>query len=381
MQDQPSHNSLWFLMARSLSGEATAFEEEQLRQILLQDLVLQQQYDLMKRMWHAAENPQQATNTEEQEEEKQHITRILNLAKTETDPSQELQQPQARSIKKYLYALSAVAAVLILAITAWLFTNNTNNTAGKNDIASANSKKQELVAENGSRTRTILPDGSTVWLNAGSHISFNKDLSGKTREVNLDGEAYFDVVKNPQRPFIVHVSGYDIRVLGTAFNVKSYPKDKTVETTLLRGLVQVTKQGVKEQKPIMLHPNEKLTVEKFAADNATKLPDINTPSANQEINDYKITILNTPQHDEERIETAWLYNRLIFRGEDFTVLADKMERWYNVKIIFDDERVQHLNFTGSFEQETVEQAFAALKAAKSFNYEMEGKEIHVRSMN
>jgi ferric-dicitrate binding protein FerR (iron transport regulator) len=63
---------------------------------------------------------------------------------------------------------------------------------------------------------------------------FCQDFSGKTREVVLDGEAYFDVVKQPQRPFIVHVSGYDIRVLGTAFNVKSYPKDKTVETTLIR---------------------------------------------------------------------------------------------------------------------------------------------------
>jgi len=169
-------------------------------------------------------------------------------------------------------------------------------------------------------------------------------------------------------------------VLGTAFNVKAYGKDKTIETTLIRGLVQVTKQGMKEQKPIILHPNEKLTVEKFAADNTIKLPDISTQSANQDNKDFKITLLNTPAHEDERIETAWIYDRLQFHGDNFKELADKLERWYNVKIIFDDEHVQQLNFTGSFEQETVEQAFAALKTAEAFNYEIQGKEIHVRSV-
>jgi transmembrane sensor len=374
MHDQTSHNSLWFLMARSLSGEATALEEEQLRQILQQDVSLQQQYDLMKRMWHGVESQQQTTNSNE--EEKQNVSRILKLAKTETQPGDEIPVIQIRSKRKYLYAFSGVASVLVVVAAGWLYfgTSQERNSSNNNPLT------QTLVAENGSRTRTILPDGSTVWLNAGSHISFNDDFTGKTREVTLDGEAYFDVVKQPARPFIVHVSGYDIRVLGTAFNVKSYAEDKTIETTLIRGLVQVTKQGIKEQKPIILQPNEKLTVEKLAADNATKLPDINTRTANQDNTGFKITLLNTPLHEEERIETAWIYNRLQFHGDSFTELAEKLERWYNVRIIFDDEHVQQLNFTGSFEQETVEQAFAALKTAQAFNYEIEGKEIHVRSV-
>jgi transmembrane sensor len=374
MQDQSLHNSLWFLMARSLSGEANSFEEEELRQALAQDIALQQQYDLMKRMWHAADN-QKATETDE--EERKNITRILQLAKTETQPSDEIPLIQIKSRRRYLYVLSGVAAVLILVLLGWVI----NNTSKKNDIVSNKSNTQNLVAENGSRTRTILPDGSTVWLNAGSHISFAPDFSGKTREVFLDGEAYFDVVKQPQRPFIVHVSGYDIRVLGTAFNVKSYPKDKTVETTLIRGLVQVTKQGRKQQKPIVLHPNQKLIVDKFAANVATNLPDNNTPlTSKTDPEDFKITKLNTSIQENERIETAWIYNRLQFRGDRFTDLADKLERWYNVKIIFDDERVQQLSFTGSFEQETIEQAFAALKTANAFNYHIEGKEIHVFSV-
>lgn len=367
MQDHPSHNNLWFLVARSLSGEATALEEAQLDLILSGDILLQQQYDLMKRMWHAGDKHYANTN----EEEKENISRILQLAKTET-ASENVPVIQMKSRKKYFYALTSIAAVFILVMAIWLF-----NSTEKKNITANISNTQKLVAENGSRTRTILPDGSTVWLNAGSHISFNQDFSGETREVTLDGEAYFDVVKQTQRPFIVHVSGYDIRVLGTAFNVKSYATDKTVETTLLRGLVQVTEQGKAQQKPILLHPNEKLIVEKIAANDEEKLPDNNKSSANQAEKEYSITPLNTVIKEDERIETAWVYNRLEFRGDSFEELAGKLERWYNVKVIFEDEAVKHLNFNGSFENETVEEALKALKTATPFNFTVEGREIHI----
>ena len=180
MQDQTSHNSLWFLMARSISGEATAFEEEQLQQILRQDISLQQQYDLIKRMWHAQDSLQQPKNINE--EEKQHVSRILKLAKTETFPTEEVPVIQIRSKRKYLYAYVGVAAAIIMIAFGWLYLSSTNQENKKTN----NSPTQNLVTENGSRTRTILPDGSTVWLNACSHVSFNENFTGKTREVTLD---------------------------------------------------------------------------------------------------------------------------------------------------------------------------------------------------
>ncbi|MBG9375313.1 FecR domain-containing protein [Panacibacter sp. DH6] len=359
-------------MARSLSGEATAEEQEQLMQILAQDFALQQQYDLMKRMWHPGETKEEPNSIEE---DTRHISRILQLAKTETIPGEDIPVIQIRSRRKYFYALSGVAAVLVIFIMAWMFTGTQRTSTPPEKEA-----KQNLVAENGSRTRTILPDGSTVWLNAGSHVTYDKDFTGKTREVTLDGEAYFDVVKLPDRPFVVHVSGYDIRVLGTAFNVKSYVTDKTVETTLIRGLVQVTRHGAKVQKPILLHPNQKLIVGKLAAESTTILPDDREAPQTKIADDYHITQLTTPVHEDERIETAWVYNRLLFRGESFAELASKMERWYNVKIVFDDDAVKQLNFTGSFETETVAEAFYALKAAQDFDFGITGKEIHVQSV-
>jgi ferric-dicitrate binding protein FerR (iron transport regulator) len=188
--------------------------------------------------------------------------------------------------------------------------------------------------------------------------------------VKLEGEAFFDVVKNPSRPFIVHTSGIDIKVLGTAFNVKAYPEDKTVETTLLRGLVQVFDQRNPTKAPIELRPNQKLVVSSGAED-AMKDPQEKISVAIKAL--PVITRIDSTKKENERFETAWVYSRLEFRGDDFETLAKKLERWYNVTIVFKDEDVKQLKFNGSFEKETVEQAFVALKEAKLFTYQINNR--------
>lgn len=372
MLQQPSHNSLWFLIARSLAGEATSEEEETLQHVLQQDASVQQQYDLLKRMWHSQYQSCDIIN----EYEKENIARILELSaiKKATEQievsNEKISGKSHKRIRSIYYVISGVAAALIVFFVL-KFPLNNNTASFKKNIPT-----QTLATENGSRSRTILPDGSSVWLNAGSHIRYEENFSNATREVKLDGEAYFDVVKDAKRPFIVHVAGYDIKVLGTAFNVKSYPEDKTVETTLIRGLVQVTKHNVKTQVPIYLHPNEKLIVTKFAANEASSLPNIQSNNIDK---NYTIKPLDTALKESDRIETAWVYNRLEFDGDDFKTLATKLDRWYNVSIVFDDDAVTHLHLHGSFENETIEQALAALKTATPFNYEILENEIHIRS--
>lgn len=368
MNQQPSHNSLWFLFARSLSGEITAQEQSILKTILDQDIALQQQFDLMNRMWNAGEKNYVDTD----DEEKNSISHILQLVKMDVVQEEELPAIGTEKRKSWLPGILKVAAIVILVVSSWMFFGSSKK-AGE-DLT------KTLSAENGSRTRTILPDGSTVWVNAGSHISFDNDFKGQTREVTLNGEAYFDVVKNPQQPFIVHVSGYDIRVLGTAFNVKSYPDDKTIETTLLRGLVQVTKQGETKQRPIFLHPNEKLILDKNpVVESVDKQPEPVAHSASPANTEYKITQLDSGIEESARIETAWVYNRLEFRGDSFDDLAAKLERWYNVNIFFDDDKVKQLSFNGSFQQETIDQALTALKTAAAFDFAITGKDIHISS--
>jgi transmembrane sensor len=184
----------------------------------------------------------------------------------------------------------------------------------------------------------------------------------------LIGEGFFQVVKSNGRPFIVHAGGVNIRVLGTSFNVKCYPKDENVETTLLHGAVSVSHPADPEKRSILLKPNEKLSIRKefIPGDNKIFHQD-----------PYVIEPIDTTLQPSRLPETAWVYNRLEFRGDDFSTLAEKMERWYNVKILFREDKVKRLRFIGSFENETIDQALLALQAVSRFNYKIKGNEIFI----
>ncbi|MFT3825381.1 MAG: FecR domain-containing protein [Chitinophagaceae bacterium] len=353
---------IWFLISRNLSGDATPEEGRELMQALQQQPGLSQQYELLHRLW----KPVQPAEDEAEESEK--INHILQLSANEAYMEETGTSRTSIVQWKKVYRWAAVLAGISISIWAFSYWRNT----------AANSSSDEIVAQRGSKTRTILPDGSTVWLNAGSHIYYDRGFAGRYREVTLQGEAYFDVIKQPEKPFIVHAGDLNITVLGTAFNVKSYPEDKNTETTLLRGLVQITRKNGNGLQPIYLHPNQKIVLPK------TLPPAELAPSAVKKtqplaLASAHIEILDSSLHENERFETAWIYNRLEFRGDDFEELAIKLERWYNISIRFRDEGAKKLVFNGSLENETVEQAFTALQAAVPFNFEIQGNEIYIKS--
>jgi ferric-dicitrate binding protein FerR (iron transport regulator) len=237
---------------------------------------------------------------------------------------------------------------------------------------------EEVLARAGARTKLVLPDGTQVWLNSNSRLKYNNDFYANNREVTLDGEAYFDVTKDARLPFIVHAASIDIKVLGTSFAVKSYPQDKTIEATLLRGMIEVNRKDNPSTPRIILKPGEKLVFSKsFATRNRTG----NTPpgpDAHVSVSpDMAINSIRQDIPDSNKVETAWLYNRLVFDGDSFRELADKMERWYNVKIDLRDSMLNSYHFGGIFEKETVEEAFKELQLTRDFNYTINGNEIEL----
>jgi transmembrane sensor len=358
---------IWFLLSRNLSGDATEQDNEELNHLLQQHPELMQQYDLLHQLWTvnlpAQEEP--ATNDK--------INRILQLAAAEPEAPPVV--PRARGMKSWRKLYWAAAIVSTLSIGAWLLVTWNK----KQQALTAN----EVVAPKGSKTRTILPDGSTVWLNAGSRIVY-ASFNGPVREITLEGEAYFDVVQvtssatHQKKPFIVHAGTIDIQVLGTAFNVKSYPEEKTIETTLIRGLVQITRKGDTKGAPVYLHPNEKIVLPVSSSDGSAGKKPVATPTA-QPATQQIIHIDSTIQ-ENEHIETAWVYNRLEFRGDNFEQLALKLERWYNIRIYFEDDAARELVFNGSLQNETVEQAFTALKVAVPFNVSINNNEVFIKSI-
>ncbi|MFT3902494.1 MAG: DUF4974 domain-containing protein [Niabella sp.] len=357
-------------MARVISGEATGEERAVFEGFLQRNEGFQQDYDVLLRVWHHKEKHTENFNDAPADEDA-----VMLLKK-----AQEIEgryKSHHRSVKlRRLLAVAASVALVVLAIVWWTMPPQKKGSAlvaEKTDMA-----KPAFATQNGKRIKATLPDGTTVWLNAGSRLFYETDFNGATREVKLEGEAFFDVVKKAKQPFIVHVNDVAIKVLGTAFNVRAYAEDNNVETTLYRGLVNVSKDGDKTFRPIMLYPNQKLVIPREEGSGSIAGLQVASEVAH-ELPAMAVKQIDSTITPDKHVETAWMYNRLEFRGDDFETLASKLTHWYDVKIIFEDDAVKQLSFNGSFENERIEQALRALQAATPFSYRINGKEIYIGS--
>lgn len=364
-----SENFKWQLIARCLSNEASPEEITMLNEYLEKDTSLQQQYNILRQYW----NFPQSTGTFKEDKTETQISGILAKANIITNSYDHLRLKRTRLKRRRIFSISFVAFVALL---SGIIAFNLNKKDVNLKSQASNKNSYELVAQKGIRTHSVLPDGSSVWLNAGSVLTYN-NFSSTRRQVYLKGEAFFDVVKDPAHPFVVHANSIDIKVLGTAFNVKSYAEDNKVEATLIRGLIQVTRQDKTNQQPVFLHPNEKLVID-LKKDNLPEKPKSEQKQISKEPA-FKIFHLDSTIKTENLVETSWVYNKLEFRGDNFEELAKKLERWYNIQIFFADDDVKKLSFNGSFQNETVQQAFEALKAAVAFDYTIEENEVFIRS--
>lgn len=356
-------NQLWRLIARKLSGEATIEEITELNFVLNNNPQAQATYEALASFWQHPAKEEAPDNIEEI-----FNTHLLSVIKEEKyNTADRLFLPAAKKVWTYhWFQAAAVAAGIISLITIFLLIPRSKQV--KAASRPVKEPLQEILTANGTKTNTILPDGSKVWLNSGSKLTY-KTFNNSLREVELEGEAYFDVIKDAKRPFIVHTNLIDIRVLGTAFNVKSYPNEKTVEASLVRGLIEVTRLD-KPDKKVMLHPNEKITVLKKVLSETETVTSKATIDKATVVANYKITGFTYSKADNSVIETSWTDNKLAFEDMPFEELAVLMERWYGVKIIFKDESVKKISFSGSFIRETVTEAFEALKLNGDFNYKI-----------
>jgi transmembrane sensor len=272
-----------------------------------------------------------------------------------------------------IYA-ATIAAMLVLVFGIRIWINNASS-------ASGGEFKFDYVKTTGPGERKSfqLPDGSKVMLNAGSSLSLAKNFNISTREIQLVGEAFFDVSHNARKPFIIHTSLIDVKVLGTVFNVKAYPTDKVTETSLLRGLVMVTVRG-KESKEIVLHPNEKIVLPNQLNDAPTDPSRPHAAGPSREEKKYKIAGLTYNSADSSSTEFSWTENRLIFSNDNFEEIAARLERWYNVTIRFSDEAPKQYRFTGTFDRKTIEQVLEALQLSRPFKFEIkEGNQFIIKN--
>jgi transmembrane sensor len=359
------------LLSRKLSGEATAAELQELQHWLQSNPGDQYFTEILLTYWH--HRPDHHLSLDRAPD--QHFAHILEMATVQNEAAESSRKPALlRRIGKFAAAAAFISAI---AGAAWVFMPKKAGRAIAADV-----KKNEVVAGKGIRSKMVLPDGTQVWLNSDSKLQYAESFSGETREVSLEGEAFFDVVKDPKRPFIVHTSAIDIRVLGTSFNVKSYPQEKTIETTLIHGLIEVINKNKPQSPKIILRPKEKLVFNKLAEDiegvpvNKRK-ENATTDTISNRVMAIAITALPPNVADSSLSETSWVYNRLLFEGDSFREVAVKMERWFNIKINFKNEKVANYRLSGSFDRETIDEALQALKYIAPFNYKINNNEVDI----
>lgn len=366
---------IFTLLSRKLSGEATSAELAELEDVLHHHPEINEPAQIINEFWQI---PAEADDDFLEATYHLHTQRLqkqgydLEISKQETGLL-NLEKPAYFFKRKRVLAVLSIAAVIFTILFFKDFKVNTS-------IAKAKTAISEVSTKNGSRSKLTLPDGSTVWLNSDSKILYdNENFTTNIREVSLSGEAYFDVVKNPAKPFVIHTAKMDIKVLGTAFNVKSYPGDKTTETSLIRGSVEVTLKNRPEK--IIMKPNEKLIInnDDIIATATVKNQVTKHQQPIQKANPIiELSHLTFSTKDSSVVESVWVQNRLEFSNETLEEIAIKMERWYgNVSIVIADEVLKKEQLNGIFEKETVYQALDALQLSTPFTYKVNNNVITI----
>ena len=269
--------------------------------------------------------------------------------------------------KKYLKLAASWLLFLGLgSIITWLASERPE---GKQAITM--NRTVEVSAPLGARSIVLMPDSTQIWLNAGTTIRYNQDFGHETRTLNLTGEAYFDVADDSLHPFIVNTSGIVVRALGTRFNVKAYPEEKTISATLEEGkiIVQILSKPEKDAG-ILLHPKDKLIYHK-----ETKATEKYVESAEEKIKPEKNSIhrikdVNIISDVRTELYTSWKDPRWVIDGEPLSTLTPMLERRFNMKILFEDEQLKKYRFTGTIENETVDQLLNALKMTAPLDYKI-----------
>ncbi len=249
-----------------------------------------------------------------------------------------------KGLNRILNVLSKVAAVLFIPLVVYLWASKGFDSQINNQTAYS-----EIYSPLGTRTMFYLPDGSTGWLNGGSYLEFPTQFIGKSREVLLRGEAYFDVVTNARKPFVVKGEHSDVTAYGTSFNVEAYPEDPDTRITLSSGHVRISAiiDG-KASNPIDLKPGEMYIY----------YPDRKL---------YQIDKVDVSE------VTAWKEGRLAFRDESFDNVVRKINRWYNVDLMIMDESLKTYSYQATFVDETLDEVLKLLKYSAPIKYKDLGR--------
>lgn len=311
------------LMERYLRHEATSEEKEELSQWIETAQMKSTFGEVYRERWNAA-------SLELDDATRDEMWQAL---------SQQIKAEHSAGRRRVLKTVYRVAAVILLPIVVFLAVVAYYE-GGKSD---ADNTPFSFVVDSGQKASMTLPDGTKVWLNSATKLSYYPSYNRDDRRVYLNGEAYFEVAKNPDKKFVVSCQGVEIEALGTTFDVKGYDDDAKISTSLLEGAVKVSYEG----QSVLLAPQEEVSFDKemqlFA----------------------KSSIADCRQVD------FWRRNILYFRSATLAEIAKTMERLYGISVVFESEELKNISFSGSIRNNSLTNAFYIISLTYPLTYEID----------
>lgn len=300
-------DSIWSIIGKNLDGNVSLDEEKALNEWIDSSTTNKQVYFQIKELWY---HKQDQTNNSQAIAAYDKLINRIKFA--EVIQSQSRVQRISLQVNQLVKYAAIIFFFLSFSFLSYYYITEENS---KNEFCTISVPK-------GNKSEIVLPDGSKIWLNNNSRLVYPKKFNKSERVVELIGEGYFEVQRNTKIPFIVKTSDVSIKVLGTKFNISAYPNDKFIETTLISG--KVTVQSNENPEVVStLNPGESMTFDKL--NNQTAITPVDT-----------------------KFYTYWMKGEFVFRDEKFETLAKRIERIYNVEIIFEDPTLKEKTYTGDF---------------------------------
>lgn len=294
-------DDIWSQITRKIAGEETAKDAEGVDQWLRRKPANKHIYDRLSEVWNFREISRNNDNS------------LWDSVRRRIAVYDNRPRPIF-----YTTTLFKVAAVLILVLLSNILVYTYRVDLRQNEIA-----YQEIVVPRGNRMKIVLPDSSTVWLNNGTKLRYASNFSNGHREVELSGEAYFDIQHDTRHPFIVKVGEQKIRVFGTRFSVNAYPEDHIIETSLIEGSVAFeSNRKIDGHSQFMLEPGNSLFYNK----------------QNNSISTQKI---------QSSYHQYWENGVYSFKDESFESLSVKINRIFNIEVVFEDHFLKKKTYTGT----------------------------------
>ena len=292
---------------------------------------------------------------------------VLDVFHQKVDAPEKRNQGGRRIVRYLLQAAATIALAVLLSLSYQVFVN-------KNKRAVQMARPySEVIVPNGHKAQLTLTDGTKIWLNSNSTLRYPVLFDGDSRKVYLEGEAYLDVAKDKDRSFFVETKNLTLCVLGTSFNIKSYEDEGQVEATLIEGSLRIvpSKALKKKFKSVTLKPNEKAIYKKEESVLSVKELDVVHPEEKQR---HKKRMPEMKGLEISQIESiiSWKDNELIFWNETFEDIRIKMERWYGISILIEDEKLKNYRYSGKFiYNETINQVMDILALTTPIGYKLD----------